>query len=86
MNNDIGLEFRPRVLLLLLETHRVRQKTPLPNILVSYQLKLKEVPLELANLYHCAVSFLSRAAVNLSWYDIHVRPNVLALTIFIIVY
>ena len=24
---------------------------------------------ELANLNHCAVSFLSRAAVNLSWYD-----------------
>ena len=24
---------------------------------------------ELANLYHCAVTFLSRAAVNLSWYD-----------------
>ena len=24
---------------------------------------------ELANLNHCAVLFLSRAAVNLSWYD-----------------
>ena len=24
---------------------------------------------ELANLNHCAVPFLSRAAVNLSWYD-----------------
>ena len=25
---------------------------------------------ELASLNHCAVPFLSRAAVNLSWYDI----------------
>ena len=25
---------------------------------------------ELANLNHCAVPFLSRAAFNLSWYDI----------------
>ena len=25
---------------------------------------------ELANLSHCAVTFLSRAVVNLSWYDI----------------
>ena len=25
---------------------------------------------ELANLNHCAVPFLSRVAVNLSWYDI----------------
>ena len=24
---------------------------------------------QLANLKHCAVPFLSRAAVNLSWYD-----------------
>ena len=24
---------------------------------------------ELANLNHCAVPFLSRAAVNLTWYD-----------------
>ena len=35
----------------------------------SYQLKLKKVRAELANLSHCAVPFLSRAAVNLSWYD-----------------
>ena len=35
----------------------------------SYELKLIEVPAELANLNHCAVPFLSRAAVNLSLYN-----------------
>ena len=35
----------------------------------SYQRKLIKVRAELANLNHCAVSFLRRAAVNLSWYD-----------------
>ena len=31
---------------------------------------------ELANLYDCAVPFLSHAAVNLSWYDIKVTTNI----------
>ena len=31
---------------------------------------LKKMRAELANHNHCAVPFLSRAAVNLSWYDI----------------
>ena len=35
----------------------------------SYELKLIKVLAELANLNHCAVSFLSRAAVNLSLYN-----------------
>ena len=33
-------------------------------------LKLKKMRAELANLNNCAVPFLSRAAVKLSWYDI----------------
>ena len=33
-------------------------------------LKLKKMRAELANPNHCAVPFLSRAAVKLSWYDI----------------
>ena len=37
--------------------------------MISYQLKLKKMREELAGLNHCAVPFLSRAAVNLSWYD-----------------
>ena len=36
--------------------------------IVSYQLNMKKMRTELANLNHCAVPFLSRAAVNLSWY------------------
>ena len=35
----------------------------------SYQLKLIKMLVELANLNHCAVPFLSRAAVNLSLYN-----------------
>ena len=35
-----------------------------------YQHKLIEMRAELANLNHCAVPFLSRAAVNLCWYYI----------------
>ena len=31
--------------------------------------RLEKMRAELASLNHCAVSFLSRAAVNLSWYD-----------------
>ena len=30
---------------------------------------------KLANLYHCAVPFLSRAAVNLCWYDSATYPR-----------
>ena len=33
------------------------------------QFKLIEMRAELANLNHCAVLFLSRAAINLSWYN-----------------
>ena len=36
----------------------------------SYHLKLIKMRAKLANLNDCAVSFLSRAAVNLCWYDI----------------
>ena len=35
----------------------------------SYQLKLIKMRAELANLNHCAIPFLSRAAVNLSLYN-----------------
>ena len=35
----------------------------------SYQLQLIKMRSGLANLNHYAVPFLSRAAVNLSWYD-----------------
>ena len=38
-------------------------------VLPSYQLKLIKLRGKLANLNHCAVPFLSRAAVNLYWYD-----------------
>ena len=33
------------------------------------RIKLKKIRAELANLNHCAVPFLSLAAVNFSWYD-----------------
>ena len=36
--------------------------------IISYQLKLTKMRAELADLNHCAVLFLSRAAVNLRWY------------------
>ena len=36
---------------------------------MSYQLKLMKMRAGLANINHCAVPFLRRAAVNLSWYD-----------------
>ena len=36
--------------------------------ILSYQLKLTKMRAELANLNHCAVSFLSRATANLYWY------------------
>ena len=34
--------------------------------------QVEKMRAKLANLNHCAVPFLSRAAVNLSWYDITV--------------
>ena len=37
--------------------------------ILSYQLKLKKMRTKLASPNRCAVPFLSRAAVNLSWYD-----------------
>ena len=37
---------------------------------------------ELANLNHCAVPFLSRAAVNLSWYDSNKYRNISAFLLF----
>ena len=40
------------------------------SILYLYQFKLIKMRAELVKLNHCAVPFLSRAAVNLSWYDI----------------
>ena len=44
---------------------------------ISYQLKLIKMRAELANLNHCAVQFLSRAAVNLCWYYCAYRiPNI----------
>ena len=36
--------------------------------ITSYQIKLIKMRAELANLNHCAVPFLNRAAVNLCWY------------------
>ena len=39
-------------------------------ILLSYQLNLIKMRAKLANLNHCAVPFLSRAADNLCWYYI----------------
>ena len=38
----------------------------------SYQLKLKKMRAQLANLYHCAVPFLSRTDANLRWYYISI--------------
>ena len=40
----------------------------LEKMVISYQLKLVKMRAELANLNHCVVHFLSRAAVNLCWY------------------
>ena len=37
--------------------------------ILSYNLKLIKMRAKLATLDYCAVTFLSRAAVNLSWYD-----------------
>ena len=41
---------------------------------------------KLANLNHCAAPFLSRAAVNLCWYDYSIRPKLTSfqLTIFFV--
>ena len=39
-----------------------------PDIIL-YQLKLMKMRAKLANLNDCAVPFLSRAAVNLCWYN-----------------
>ena len=39
------------------------------STILSYQLKLIKMSAKLANLNHCAVSFLSRADSNLCWYD-----------------
>ena len=43
------------------------------DVLISYQLKLEKVRAKLANLNHCAVPFLSRAAANLClcYYQYH---------------
>ena len=38
-------------------------------VVLSYQLKLIKMRAKSANLNHCAVPFLSHAAVNLCWYD-----------------
>ena len=40
----------------------------LKYIIISYQLKLTKMLTELANLNHCAVPFLRRAATNMCWY------------------
>ena len=42
--------------------------TPFIQQVRLYQLKLIKMSASLANLNHCAVPFLSRAAVNLCWY------------------
>ena len=50
--------------------------TALPAfVILSYQLKLTKMLAELTNLNHCAVPFLSRAAVNLWWYDYTPNSN-----------
>ena len=38
--------------------------------IISYQLKFVKMRAELSNVNHCAVLFISRAAVNLYWYYI----------------
>ena len=44
-------------------------------LILSYQLRLKKMRAELANLNHYAVPFSNRAAVNLSWYDSTIVPT-----------
>ena len=39
--------------------------------IIVVPIELEKMRAELANLNHCAVPFLNRAAVNLSWYDNH---------------
>ena len=39
------------------------------NIYIVVPTQVEKMRAELASLNHCAVPFLSRAAVNLSWYD-----------------
>ena len=38
------------------------------SLIISYQLELTKICAELADLNHCAVPFLTCAAVNLRWY------------------
>ena len=53
---------------LLFELVRNKCVTKVYKYVTSYQLKLKKISAELANLNHCAAPFWSRAAVNLYWY------------------
>ena len=53
---------------LLFELVRNKCVAKVYKYVTSYQLKLKKMSAELANLNHCAAPFLSRAAVNLYWY------------------
>ena len=46
--------------------HHGRERVHLTIVVLTQVEKMRA---ELANLNHCAVPFLSRAAVNLSWYD-----------------
>ena len=49
-------------------TLRIQSDLKLKMPVYSYQLKLIKICAELANINHCAVPFLSRAAVKLYWY------------------
>ena len=51
-----------------------REKTV--KVVLSYQFKLIIMRAEIANLNHCAVPFLSRAAVNFRWYCCTYRPDI----------
>ena len=51
-------------------SYHLKIGSPLISVFVlSYQLKLIKMRAEFASLNPCAVPFLSRAGVNLSWYD-----------------
>ena len=59
--------------------HMHQQLTTYHVIVLSYQLKLIKMHAILANLNHCAVPFLSRAAVNLCRYD-YIYPDIYIFT------
>ena len=64
-------------LALLGEKQRLLEQVSFNALLISYQLQLIKMRAEVASLNHCAVPFLSRAAVNLSWhYSTCLEPEI----------